>query len=220
MATSAASQLSGLNPDLFKNTDKTEKKKQGEVGKTEFLQLLITQLKNQDPLEPMANEEFAVNLAQFSQLEQLIGINDKLGSSDDAASSLAGYLGKEVTLTDDQLQFTNGDGGIVKFNLTQEAKDVKVELLNADGSVKDTIAIGDLPAGRQAITLAGDATENGAYDYRIIGQSTSGAPIEVKGKVAGIVSGFVPGANPVLIVNGREVEPSTISEVGLPSGQA
>ena len=214
----AINPLSGINPETVNGTDTTPKKKQGEVGKTEFLQLLITQLKNQDPLEPLKNEEFAVNLAQFSQLEQLIGINEKLGGDTNDVSSLAGYLGKEVTLSDQELQFTDGDGGLLKFNLLQDASSVKVELLNADGSVKDVIDVGELKAGKQAVQLTGNPEEDGTYGYRIQAQGAPGSvAYEVKGRVAGIVSGFVPGPNPVLIVNGREVETSSISEVGLPT---
>jgi flagellar basal-body rod modification protein FlgD len=214
----AINPLAGLNTDAINGTDPTPKKKPGEVGKTEFLQLLITQLKNQDPLEPMNNEQFAVNLAQFSQLEQLIGINDKLGSGSSDVSSLAGYLGKEVTLTDPDLQFTNGDGGLLKFDLRQDASSVKVDLLNADGSVKDVIDVGALHAGKQAIQLNGDPTENGKYGYRITALGQSGQ-FEVPGKAGGVVSGFVPGAHPVLIINGREVDPASIGEVGLPTAQ-
>ncbi len=49
-----------------------------ELDKDAFLQLLVTQLKNQDPLSPTANEEFAAQLAQFSSLEQLESVNDNL----------------------------------------------------------------------------------------------------------------------------------------------
>jgi flagellar basal-body rod modification protein FlgD len=45
------------------------------MGKDEFLKLLVTQLQNQDPLNPMKNEEFVTQLATFTSLEQLISIN-------------------------------------------------------------------------------------------------------------------------------------------------
>lgn len=194
-------------------------KKKSEVGKDEFLQLLVTQLKNQDPLEPMKGEEFAVNLAQFSQLEQLIAINQKLTGSDDSAAvaSLAGYLGKEITLVDNNIQFSNGDGGIIKFDLAQEASSVRVELLNSDGSVKDVIEIGELNAGRQAVALAGNTSENGTYAYRIMAKGRDGREFQVAGRVAGVVSGFVPGPEPKLLIGSREVDPSAIAEVSLPA---
>lgn len=46
------------------------------VSKDEFLQLLVAQLKNQDPMEPVKNEDFLAQLATFSSLEQLIAIKD------------------------------------------------------------------------------------------------------------------------------------------------
>jgi flagellar basal-body rod modification protein FlgD len=48
------------------------------LGKDAFLKLLVEQIKNQDPLEPKDNSEFVAQLAQFSSLEQTMGINDRL----------------------------------------------------------------------------------------------------------------------------------------------
>jgi flagellar basal-body rod modification protein FlgD len=48
----------------------------GQVTKDEFLQLLVAQLKNQDPMEPVKNENFLAQLATFSSLEQLVAIKD------------------------------------------------------------------------------------------------------------------------------------------------
>ncbi len=50
--------------------------KTSEIGKTEFLNLLVAQLKNQDPMNPMDNQQFIAQLATFSSLEQLISINE------------------------------------------------------------------------------------------------------------------------------------------------
>jgi flagellar basal-body rod modification protein FlgD len=62
-----------------------------QIGKSEFLELLVAQLKNQDPMNPMSNEQFLTQLATFSSLEQLISINaavSKLaGISDDVSNS-------------------------------------------------------------------------------------------------------------------------------------
>src|ERR1700754_527009 len=50
----------------------------GAMGQEAFLKLLVAQLQNQDPLNPQDNYEFVAQLAQFSSLEQTIGINDRL----------------------------------------------------------------------------------------------------------------------------------------------
>jgi flagellar basal-body rod modification protein FlgD len=50
----------------------------GAMGKDEFVKLLVAQMSNQDPLNPMDGKELAVQLAQFSNVEQLININEKL----------------------------------------------------------------------------------------------------------------------------------------------
>jgi len=56
------------------------------LGRNAFLNLLVTQLQNQDPTQPQADGEFLAQLAQFSQLEQLQQLNDKI----DALTDLLG----------------------------------------------------------------------------------------------------------------------------------
>jgi len=64
-----------------------------EIGKNEFLKLLITQLQNQDPMNPVDNQEFIAQMANFSSLEQLISINEavsKLAGTSEETASAAG----------------------------------------------------------------------------------------------------------------------------------
>lgn len=59
------------------------------LGRDEFLKLLVAQLKNQDPLNPMDGKDMAAQLAQFSTVEQLISINTALGKTSDASEATA-----------------------------------------------------------------------------------------------------------------------------------
>src|SRR3954467_13258067 len=89
-----------------------------EVSKEDFLKLLISQLQNQDPLKPLDNQEFAQQLATFNSLEQLIGVNQKLGTLADKllqanqfnATSL---LGKQVVSDGNQVSIKEGKGAAI-----------------------------------------------------------------------------------------------------------
>ena len=196
------------------------KKDKSAVDKTDFLNLLVTQLKHQDPLEPMKNEEFAVQLAQFSQLEQLISINQKVGGGQQAdLSSLASYLGHEVSISSDKIAVKGQDGGQLKLDLVQDAREVEVEVLGSDGAVKQSLKLGPLTAGKHIVALKGIDVANGEYQFQVKATSTHGGEFKPDVKVAGIVSGFVPGPEPKLLIGSREVDPSEVTEVSLPSTQ-
>lgn len=57
------------------NTSSSSSASSAQFSKSEFLKLLVAQLKNQDPMNPINNEQFLTQLATFSSLEQLISIN-------------------------------------------------------------------------------------------------------------------------------------------------
>lgn len=66
------------NAEAYAATQKTETKKNDELGKDAFLQLLVAQLKNQDPLDPQDNSSYIAELAQFSSLEQMTNVASHL----------------------------------------------------------------------------------------------------------------------------------------------
>jgi flagellar basal-body rod modification protein FlgD len=72
------STIEGLNPILTEQTNQAASastESQDAISKDEFLKLLVSQLQNQDPMNPVSNEQFITQLATFSSLEQLISIN-------------------------------------------------------------------------------------------------------------------------------------------------
>ncbi|MCB0310528.1 MAG: hypothetical protein KDD42_04805 [Bdellovibrionales bacterium] len=210
-----------LDPALREtSTNQTEKKKKNdEIGQNEFLGLLVAQLKAQDPLNPMENEEFAVQLAQFSQLEQLVAIKDALGAGDQTGEfgSMASYLGHEVTLNRETLDMQDGKGGTLKFEMRAPADDVRIELTNSTTGEVKRVDLGAVDAGEHRVRLAGlDEVANGEYKYQIIVGGSNGSPgYQPSVELVGVVDGFVPGPDAALIVDGREVQTSEISRVNL-----
>ncbi len=199
-------------------TQKSGNSKQ--LDRTDFLNILVQQLKNQDPLEPMKNEEFAVNLAQFSQLEQLISINNNLsgGVGGGDVSSLAGYLGQEVLLADDTLTFTGGGSDSIQLDLPQATSGLFLELTRAGqaGQV-ERIALPGLGAGSHKVSLSELGVADGDYTFAIKGVGLGGAEFSADALVVGTVSGFVPGPDAKLVIGDREVSPSLVKQVRLPS---
>jgi flagellar basal-body rod modification protein FlgD len=193
-------------------------KKNEQISKDQFLQLLVTQLKNQDPLDPMKSEEFAVNLAQFSQLEQLVSINNKIEDKSTDLSSLATYLGQEVVLNSGTVHVDGGDAGHLRVDLPQDADSLEVELLDSEGRVADIARFAEVKKGKQTLALNSVKTGNGDYTFRVKANGVTGT-FAVNAQPSGLVTGFVPGPEPKLIVNGNEINPGSIVEVGLPPAQ-
>jgi flagellar basal-body rod modification protein FlgD len=68
-----------------------------ELGKDQFLQILVTQLQNQDPMQPMQDKEFISQMAQFSSLEQMTNMSNGMSSLRQSAGMSAALIGKQVS---------------------------------------------------------------------------------------------------------------------------
>lgn len=194
----------------------------GQLDKTDFLNILVQQLKNQDPLEPMKNEQFAVNLAQFSQLEQLININNSLtsgGASGGDVSSLAGYLGHEVLVQQDSIAVEGGSADTLSVNLPQDASGLVLELTKAgqEGPV-ERFTLPGAAAGSHTVSLRDLGVPDGEYSFAVKGVGLAGAEFSADALVVGTVSGFIPGPDAKLVVGDREVPPAAVRQVRLPTG--
>ncbi|MCC6220374.1 MAG: hypothetical protein IT291_03935 [Deltaproteobacteria bacterium] len=184
------------------------------IGQQEFLTLLVHQLQNQDPLNPMENEEFAVQLAQFSQLEQLISINDTLSSgAGNTTGMMASFLGHEVVLKDQNVHVVDNSGPNLWFNVPQGAKSGRVDFLNEQGQVVGSKELESLSSGKQVVALSDLALPDGTYAVKAIAVGAEGQFVNLDAKVTGTVDGFVLEPEPALLINGEHVAMQDVVEV-------
>ncbi|MEO0393491.1 MAG: flagellar hook capping FlgD N-terminal domain-containing protein [Pseudomonadota bacterium] len=117
----------------------------------DFLQLLTTQLQNQDPLDPTDTETFTDQITQFNQVEQQIGTNAKLdqliaATQGSSLQQALGYVGLDVSYEGQEF-FSNGDGSINRFiyDLSDEVEGLTLRVVNEDGDTVYTEKASSLP---------------------------------------------------------------------------
>lgn len=189
--------------------------KGGEMGKQEFLQLLVTQLRHQDPLNPADPQEFASQLAQFSTLEQLIGIGEKLDSSAAATDALMQMqnntsaltlIGKNIVAEGDGVTVVEDEKTTVQVGVGGAGGTGVVKLYDADGKEVASRPVGQLLPGRQTIdiTQLGLTAGPGSYRYALEVTDAEGASVESKTFTATRVDGVQYTADGPMLVCGSE----------------
>ncbi|MFU2330759.1 flagellar hook assembly protein FlgD [Pseudomonas sp. NFX98] len=145
------------------------------LGKDAFLQLLVTQLKNQNPLEPQGNGEFVAQLAQFSSLEGITSLNDTVsgiagafGSSQ--ALQASSLVGRSVIAPGDKAVVDTTKGMTGAVVLPQSVAQAEVKITDKDGKVIRTITLADQKAGNASFTWdgkdnAGNVAPAGTYTF-------------------------------------------------------
>ncbi|HEY2494695.1 MAG TPA: flagellar hook capping FlgD N-terminal domain-containing protein [Paenibacillus sp.] len=88
------------------NVATASKKDTQTMGKDQFLKIMITQLQNQDPTQPLQDKEFIAQMAQFTSVEQLMNISTQLSASNQSLGSVSGLIGSKVSWVEDANQST------------------------------------------------------------------------------------------------------------------
>lgn len=168
-----------------------------------FLKLLVAQINNQDPLNPMDNAQMTSQMAQINTVTGIQGLNDTMKSMSTQFTALqvlqgTSLVGREVLVSNPTLSIHEGtrdstaedakEGDKEKIlyangaiDLSGTASKVKVEILDPSGKVIDTIDAGALPQGRHYFTW--DATDyqgTGAPSFRVVAEN-NGKAIEATG---------------------------------------
>lgn len=144
-----------------------------------FLKLLVTQMQNQDPLNPLDNAQVTTQMAQIntvSGIEKLNRTVASLGAQFGSMQLMQGVslVGRDVTVPGDALALADGVGR-GGFELAGPADQVKVEILGPAGQVVQTLQLGAMGSGRQDFEWKAGPTVDPASVPRFRVTATSGA---------------------------------------------
>jgi len=198
-----------------------------ELGQDEFMQLMLTQLKYQDPFKPLENGEFIAQMAQFSTVAGIEGMNTSMETfiADQAAAQTmqaAELLGK--TVITDGGQAVLADGGSVKgqFSLPEDSRNVTARYSNPSGEVVHTLEMGALGEGIHevewdGITRDGQAASAGSYVVNVQYLDSDGDTVTAETSLATEIESVNFGAantRPTLSTSdGRELVISDIKKI-------
>ena len=146
--------------DQYQIDDQAKTTLTKELGQDEFLELMMAQLENQDPMKPMDNGEFLGQMAQFSTVT---GIEDMQQSIETLTETYATsqtlqatqLVGQEVLIENNTIELNTDEVVNGSFELETASGDVKLDITNAAGAVVQQVNLGEYGAGRHAFTWDG-----------------------------------------------------------------
>jgi flagellar basal-body rod modification protein FlgD len=162
-----------------------------------FLKLLVSQMKNQDPLAPMDNAQVTAQMAQISTVNGVTQLNDTLKSVMEqlGASQIlqgASLAGHNVMVSGNTLSF-DGSTATGGFELDSASANVTLSVLDASGKVVNSVAMGAQPAGLHAFewdgkTDTGQSAAVGQYTFKIDAGAGVNATTLAHGRVNGVAN--------------------------------
>lgn len=193
------------------------------LGRQAFLQLLVTQLRFQDPLNPMDATQFSSQLAEFSSLEQLTELNEGLAEQTQVnirntlainTSLAASLIGKRVLSLGSQVMISDSGALSVAVNVGGMGGAATLRVLDSSGSEIAVSDLGRLAGGRQVIDLNDLNVPSGVYTYEVSVTGPDDVAVEVTHFSGGVVDGVEFGADgPMLRVGGLLIRLSRLLEV-------
>ncbi|MBN8531068.1 MAG: hypothetical protein J0L97_04310 [Alphaproteobacteria bacterium] len=186
-----------------------------------FLKLLTTQLKNQDPSQPMDTNQFTQQLVMFSQTEQTVQMNanlEKLLAQNAVSSSTAAanLIGKRIRSESNAIQYDGTNPVDFSYELPAAAETVTVAVTTASGRAIFT-ANGVKESGMHNVRWLGNkddgsTAEAGPYQISIVAKDRTGQPLEVKTYTDGAVQSVaIVDGKVTLQVNGKDVAFENVS---------
>jgi flagellar basal-body rod modification protein FlgD len=168
-----------------------------EMGQDAFLKLLTVQMAHQDPLDPMSNEQFVAQLAQFSSLEQLISMKSSLdavymGVASMNNATMAGLVGTHVVAVGNGINYEGSGDAELHYSAASDATSGQLIIYDENGAAIYTRQLGSMPKGEGSLEWDGRDSDGrtvpeGTYTFAITGTDAEGAPVGITALVVGPV---------------------------------
>lgn len=213
MATIMNNVLTGASGSATSNAAAT--KKSSALGQDEFMTMLLAQLKNQDPLNPMDGKDFAAQLAQFSSLQQLSNLNTTMSSLPAYLKSfgntqMVSMIGNDAVAKGNVIN-VSGSTTNVSFSLPSDIQSGTIKIYNESGSQVSTADLGNLKSGLNSIVWNTGGVSTGKYTFEISAKDKSGKAVSAEALISGKVTGAsFKNDTAYLTINGQDVAFSNV----------
>ena len=198
------------------------------LGKDAFLQLLVTQMKNQNPLDPQDNTAFVAQLAQFSSLESMQNLTstvDSIAANYQSSQALqaSSLVGRSVIVNASSTVVDTAKGMTGTVVVPSSSSTTSIKISDAQGNVVRTIDLGTQPAGKPSFTWdgkneAGEVAAAGAYSFVATG-SLDGTATALATSLPATVSSVTTGVNGaemmLNLAGGQSIALSKVQTIGI-----
>ena len=200
-----------------------------ELGKDDFLQLLVAQMQNQDPMEPMSNQDSIAQLAQFSTLEQMNNIAGGIEKSNDLdllqMQSLnnvmaSGLIGKDAKASYNGIFFDYEKPSVINYNLPNNVDTVEFTITDVNGRTVATLTQNNLDEGVNSIEWdgldnSGNRVDEGYYTIKATASNADGTNFTPNLSLVGTVESVIYRNGGAFIrVQGTEIPLGAVTAIG------
>jgi flagellar basal-body rod modification protein FlgD len=198
------------------------------LGKDSFLQLLVTQMQNQNPLDPQDNSEFVAQLAQFSSLETMQNLStsvDAIGGMYQSSQALqaSSLVGRSVIVDSGSTNVDTTKGMTGQVVLPSTSTVTSVNVYDSTGTIVRTIDLGEQKAGNASFTWdgkddAGQTLATGNYSFKASGSldgTNTGLTTYLPATVTSVTMGSAGSAMTLNLANGENIALSKVQQIGI-----
>lgn len=195
------------------------------MGKDEFMKMLIAQLKNQNPLNPLDGTDFAAQLAQFSTVEQVGNMSDRLEAMASSMNGMnntqmASLIGSEITAKGNSIN-VNGPSSSLVYNLSAPIQKGAVRIYNSSGLLVKSLEIGNQNAGLNTLVWDSSGLPAGVYSFDVAATDKNGVVVPASAMITGKITGIsYKDGTPYITVNGQDIAFSSVISVKRPEPAA